>query len=75
MFKFIWTFPKHIFAREFKSKLRSNSNASSNFGDYEIPAREYTEYTKAGIFTLGINFRQRSFTLRSNSDAHCAQTV
>ena len=52
MLKFIWTFPGHIFAREFKSKLRSNSTASSNFGDYEIPPREYAEYTKPGIFLL-----------------------
>ena len=66
MFKFKWNFPRHIFAREFKAKLRSSSTASSNFGDYEIPAREYAEYTKSGIFTLGPNFRLRSFTLRAH---------
>ena len=71
MLEFKWNFPRHKFAREFKSKLRSNSTASSNFGDYEIPAREYAEYTKLGIFTLGLNFRLGSFTLR----AHSAQTV
>ena len=71
MLKFIWTYPRNIFARELKLKLRSNSNASSIFGDYEIPAREYAEYNKSGIFTLGLNFRLRSFTLR----AHRAQTV
>ena len=45
----MWNFCGHIFARKIKLKLRSNSIASSDFGDYEIPAREYTEYNKSGI--------------------------
>ena len=45
----MWNFCGHIFARKIKLKLRSNSIASSDFGDYEIPAREYTEYNKPGI--------------------------
>ena len=49
MWNFMWNFSGHVFARQIKSKLRSSSTASSDFGDYEIPTREYAEYNKPGI--------------------------